>query len=75
MTHDGRRMDFSGVGPKEGMEAVQGLILGYAQENMEKVAQALAVYGLSGEPALLAPHRVRMRRQTARMRRCSRETF
>jgi hypothetical protein len=28
----------------------------YAHENLEKVAQALEIYGLGGEPALLAPH-------------------
>jgi hypothetical protein len=36
------------------------------RKNLEKVVQALEVYGLSGEPALLAPQCAKMRRETAR---------
>jgi hypothetical protein len=51
----GRKIDFMGFGPRDGFADIQGLIMIYAQRNIDKVAQALTVDGLNGEPALLAP--------------------
>jgi hypothetical protein len=56
MAAEGRHLEFLGFGHREGFESIQRLMMGYAQENLDKVAQALAVCALSGEPAPLAPH-------------------
>jgi hypothetical protein len=56
MAAQGRHSEILGFGHRDGFESIQRLMMGYAQENLEKVAHALAVSALGGEPALLAPH-------------------
>jgi hypothetical protein len=56
MAAQGRHLEFLGFGHREGFESIQRLMVGYAQEKLDKVAQALAVCALCGEPAPLAPH-------------------
>jgi hypothetical protein len=63
---DGRNITISGSGRDSELESVQELTLKYAQENLEKVDQALAVSALGGEPALLALRRVATRREASR---------
>jgi hypothetical protein len=52
---EGRTIEISGWGRDPEMESVQELTLEYAQENLGKVEQALAVSALGVEPTLLAP--------------------
>jgi hypothetical protein len=55
MADQGRRMEIMGGGPRDGFEDIQRLTMLCAHQTLDMGAPAWEVYGLGGEPALLAP--------------------